>query len=304
MRKYALVIFDNKDKIVDRFNIDIASSASNNGFKVSLDTIESDVEDIITNISQDRLNVKFTIEQIENSYAKSNITRNWIQKYLRPEFTMALEYDDQSGNDKIYCIGKVTTLEKNDKIFTNVLQQVCVFQQTSSWFYKKENIIIYEESATGKKYSYTYPYAYGAGSVENNLIENGYIYDIPLNITINGAVTNPIVSLFKVTYNDDGNEVVASSPYNVVKLGTTSEPFIVGVKQELYINSAKRKITLLTYSDDEHKHFVEEIDVTNQVDPESDTFLRVDEGYSKIEYNKDTVDSHFKIIGSWRQYVL
>ena len=52
MRKYALVILDNKDEILDRYNFDVTTDPTGNGFELSLYKIEDDVKDIITKVVQ------------------------------------------------------------------------------------------------------------------------------------------------------------------------------------------------------------------------------------------------------------
>lgn len=297
LRKYALVIFDNTDKIIDRYNIDISTSSSNNGFELEISTISDTLEDIITNVSQKKLKIKFTVQQIENSYAKANIIGSWIQKYSKPEYTMALEYNDTQIIR--YCIGKVTSFGKTERSSINRLAQECVFTQTTPWFLKKENILIVQESNIGKKYPYNYPYSYGNSKVENNIIENPYIYEIPLTITIDGAISNPIISLVEVTYDDDNNKIEGDI-YSSVKF----EDLMVLNNQQLIIDSSRKKITLLTYSDTEKTKLIGQEDVTNLVSVDSDTFLKAMSGYSEIIYNRETIDDNFKITGTWRQYIL
>lgn len=296
LRQYALVIFNNKDEIIDRINIDIATNSSGNGFELELATISSDLEDIITSVKQKKLQVIFTISQVNNSYVKADVLAQWIQKYSRPEYTMALEW--RYGNNVRYCVGKVTKLTKGDRLYIEVLQQQFVFTQTTPWFMHRENVIIYEESSIGKNYPYKYPYSYGSQIVKNNIIENNYITEIPLMITIDGAINNPIISLSSFEYIN--GEKVNIETYNYIKF----EDLILKNTQQIIIDSGKRKITLLSYSDLSKKQLIGQEDITHKVSDDSDTFLRLQAGFSEINYNRETVDENFKITGTWRQYLL
>lgn len=284
MRSYALVILDNEDQIIDRYSLDITTNPTGNGFEIELDTISSNIEDIITNVKQKKIPVNFTVQQIGNSYQKSNILARWIQKYLKPEFTMALEYNDGTGSATRLCEGRVTTLEKGEKAFRNVLQQGLVFTKTTPYFIKSDNAITISKSNYGKQYPYKYPYSYGTNEIKNNEINNEYIDDVPVIITLYGKIDNPIIEL------KDENNVV----YNTVKFVSN---YTVGENEKLIINSAKRKIYRVTAKNDV-------IDETDKTDPSFDTFLRAESGLSYINISGDLMDDNFKVIGTWRQYLL
>lgn len=280
MRKYALVVLDRQDKIIDRFNLDIITNPTGNGFKLNLSTISSDIEDIITKVVQAKNIIKFTVQQHNNSYSKSNILASWIQKYSTAKYKMALEYND--NNVIRYCEGKVVSLTKNEKDEYNTLAQDLEFQQTTPYFIKRENTITIQVSNTGKKYPYTYPYSYGSNLVVNNLIENPYILDVPLIITIEGAIDNPTIDLL----DEEGNS------YNRVKFSNFS--LLSG--DQLVINSAQRKIYKIANG--------VEIDFRPEVDPQYDTFLRAVNGKSTISINQNDASEGFKLTGGWRQYTL
>ena len=61
MRSYALVVLDNKDQIIDRYNLTYVTTPTGNGFKLNISTITSDLEDIITKVVQQKEPIKFTI---------------------------------------------------------------------------------------------------------------------------------------------------------------------------------------------------------------------------------------------------
>lgn len=281
MRKYALVVFDNQDKIVDRFNLDIVTNPTGNGFKINLSTISSDIEDIITKVVQAKSTIKFTIQQNNNSYNKANILTHWIQKHSTPNYIMALEYND--GNVVKYCEGRVTSLSKTELDEYKNLAQDLEFTQTTPFFIKKENTITIQISSKGKSYPYTYPYSYGANKVENNEIDNPYIVDIPIIITINGAISNPTIDLL----DENGDS------YNRVKF----DGITIATGEQLVINSAQMKIYKINSNGTQ-------IDYAPEVDPSYDTFLWAKSGISKLSVNTSETADGFKLTGGWRQYTL
>ena len=187
MRKFALVILDLEDKVTDRYNLDIVTQPTGLGFKLNMSTLSGDIEDVITKVSQAKNVIKFTVNQYQNSYSKANSLALWVQKYSKPEYTMALEYDD--GNMVRYCEGRVTSLGKTELDMTKVLPQEFEFTQTTPFFIKRENTITIQVSSIGKSYPHTYPYSYGRNEIQNNEINNEYIFDIPLIIRIDGAIS-------------------------------------------------------------------------------------------------------------------
>lgn len=282
MRKYALVIFDAKDEIIDRFNLDIITNPTGNGFKLNLATISSDIEDIITKVVQQKNVIKFTVHQVNNAYSKASVLTNWIQKYSTSKHKMALEYDD-GVNDKRYCEGRVTSLDKTELDEFKDFALTFEFTQTTPFFTYKRNTISIEVSSKGKSYPYTYPYNYGSNEILNNEINNVYLLNIPLIITINGAITNPNIDLL----DENGNR------YSRVNFNG----FTLAKNEQLVINSAQRKIFKIDSSGNK-------IDFVTEVNPQYDTFLQAQPGKTTLSVNTNESAEGFKLIGSWRQYTL
>lgn len=280
MRKYALVVLDKFDKIIDRYNLDKVTNPTGNGFKLNLSTISSDIEDIITKVVQAKQIIKCTVIQHNFSYQKANTLAQWIQKYSTPNYNMALEYDD--GTIIRYCEGRVVSLTKTEKDEFGVLSQSLEFQQTTPYFIKRENTITIQKTSIGKSYPFKYPYSYGASMVENNEINNPYILEVPLIITIDGGISNPTINLLDV--NGDS--------YNQVKF--SDEILLTG--EQIVINSAQRKIYKISNG--------KEIDYSPNVDPSQDTFLKASSGFSSISINSNDATEGFKLTGGWREYTL
>jgi hypothetical protein len=192
IRKYALVVFDVNDNIIDRFNIMIPTQAQGNGFVLNLSTINTDVEDIITKVVQQKNKIKFNVIFDKNGYNNANALMGWIQKYSKPEYALAIEYNDTTSLK--YCEGKVTSLGKTERDEYGMLTQPLEFTSVTPFFRRIQSKLTIATGALGKKYPYKYPYQYGAAQISNNIINNPYINDIPLIVTINGAISNPTVS--------------------------------------------------------------------------------------------------------------
>lgn len=281
IRAYALVILDKQDKIIDRFNLPLVTNPTENGFKLSLSKISSDIEDIITKVVQQKTVKKFNVIQYQNSYEKSSVLSNWIQKYSKTDFRMALEYNDT--NLLKYCEGKVTSLDKTEKDEYGVLTQAMEFTPVTPYFLKQENALILKSSNVGKKYPYKYPYMYGTSTVENNKVDNPYLYDIPVIVTLTGPIEHPAVSLA-----DENDESYAKVSFPNIDLAQG---------EKLVINSAQRKIYKIATNGTE-------TDYVPEVDPQFDTFLRARSGISKLIVNTPDAGIGFSLVGGWRQYVL
>lgn len=281
IRAYALVILDKQDKIIDRFNLPLVTNPTENGFKLSLSKISSDIEDIITKVVQQKTVKKFNVIQYQNSYEKSSILSNWIQKYSKTDFRMALEYNDT--NLLKYCEGKVTSLDKTEKDEYGVLTQAMEFTPVTPYFLKQENALILKSSNVGKKYPYKYPYMYGTSTVENNEVDNPYLYDIPVIVTLTGPIEHPAVSLA-----DENDESYTKVSFPNIDLAQG---------EKLVINSAQRKIYKIATNGTE-------TDYVPEVDPQFDTFLRARSGISKLIVNTPDAGIGFSLVGGWRQYVL
>ena len=282
MRKFALVILDDLDRVVDidgRYNLDVVTNPTGLGFNLNMSTLTGDIDDVITKVVQAKNKIKFTINQHQNSYTKANSLAFWLQKYSRAEYRMALEYDD--GKLVRYCEGRVTSLGKTEQDVFKNLPQEFEFTQTTPFFVKRENTIVIQTSAVGKSYPFKYPFSYGRNEVRNNDIDNPYIFDIPLIVTLEDAIENPKIELYA-----DGE----ATPYNTVQINDTLHD-----GEKLVINSAQKKI---------YKIFVNgtKQDYVQYTDPSLDTFLMAKNGHSVIGIN--LVGSNAKLTGGWREYRL
>ena len=281
IRGYALVVMNNQDEIIDRYNLDLVTAPTGNGFQLELSTIATDIEDVITKVVQKKPTITMTVHLIKNGYSQSNILTNWIQKYSTADVNMFLEYNDTTVIK--YCGGKVTSLTKTEKDEYRDLAQDLTFTMTTPFFTKRENTITIQVSSVGKKYAFKYPYQYGKNVVENNEIDNPYILEVPVIITIDGAIDNPTIDLF-----DENGE-----RYNRVQF----DGITISEGEQLVINSAQKKIFKINTDGSE-------TDFRPEVNPEFDTYLLAQKGTSTIVVNTNDSGTGFKLTGSWRQYTL
>ena len=281
IRGYALVIMDNQDRIIDRYNLELITAPTGNGFQLELSTISSDIEDIITKVVQKKATINMTVHQVTNGYLQSNVLTSWIQKYSTADVNMFLEYNDTTVIK--YCGGKVTSLTKTEKDEYKDLAQDLTFTMATPFFVKKENTITIQVSSIGKKYPFKYPYQYGKNIVENNQINNPYIQNVPITITIDGAIDNPTIDLF----DEEGNR------YSRVQFDGTT----IATGETLVINSAQKKIFKINIDGTQ-------TDYRPEVSPEFDTYLLAHRGTTTITINTNDSGTGFKLTGSWRQYTL
>lgn len=281
IRGYALVIMDNQDRIIDRYNLELITAPTGNGFQLELSTISTDIEDIITKVVQKKPIINMTVHQVKNGYMQSNVLTNWIQKYSTTDSNMFLEYNDTTVIK--YCGGKVTSLTKTEKDEYKDLAQDLTFTMSTPFFVKKENTITIQVSSIGKKYPFKYPYQYGKNIVENNQINNPYIQDVPITITIDGAIDNPTIDLL----DEEGNR------YSRVQF----DGITITTGESLVINSAQKKIFKINLDGTQ-------TDYRPEVSPEFDTYLLAHRGTTTISINTNDSGEGFKLTGGWRQYTL
>lgn len=279
MRTFALVALDLDNSITDRFPLDMITGLGGLGWKLKLSTLSGDVADVITKVVQEKQDVSLTINFLGRSYDKYLLLSQWVQKYSLPDKRLALEYND--GVKLRYVEGKLTELKKADRDEYGNLACAARFTPQTPFFTDIKNSIRIEYSSKGKSYPFKYPYCYGIVKVENNEIDNPYIADVPITVTIYGSVTHPYITLL----DERGNA------YNTVSF----PDLILTDGQYLIINSSTRKI----YFFDGNKIQ----DYSAKTDPKHDTFLLAQNGVSTIVSNIQATDTGY-IVGSWRQYSL
>ena len=258
MRKFAFVVFDIDNSIIDRFPLDVVTDLSGLGWRLKLSKIEGDVTDTVTKVVQEKKEVGLTINLIGRGYEKFTILSQWLQKYSAVNASLALEYDD--GVQPRYVEGKVTELKKTEKDEYNNLSCAATFTPLAPFFVNIEQTITISFSSVGKSYSFRYPYCYGKNMVENNEIDNPYLAPVPVTVRLEGPRDAPIVELV------DEN----GTAYNIVSFPELS----LKTGDYLVINSAARKIWYF--------NGIKEEEYSANTDPSYDTFLFAESGKSRI----------------------
>ncbi len=279
MRKFAFVVFDLENKITERFVLDLITGLSGLGFRLKLSTMEGDIVDTLTRVVQEKQSVGLTINFYHQGYERYTILSQWLQKHSSVESRIALEYND--GVRVRYIEGKVTNLSKTEIDEFDLLSCAATFTPITPFFTNIENTIKIQVSSIGKSYPFNYPYSYGNNVIENNLIENTYISDIPITVKIIGGISEPTILLL----DEDGDEYARVSFPGV---NLTDNQYII-------INSATRKIWFFDGANLQ--------DFSAKTDPQYDTFLFAQRGISMISVNLMPMDTG-KLTGSWRQYGL
>lgn len=280
MRKFAFVILDESDLIVDRYNLDYVTNLSGLGYKLKVSTISTDVEDYVTKIIQEKKPLTFTVTHL-TGYSGGQSLVNFLQQYNDSD--LCLEYNN--GIDVLYLECKVNDVGKTElSEFSRVLEQNISILPLTPFFEKVENNVTIEKSSIGKSYPFHYPYSYGLIETLDNEIENIYIKEIPLIVEIYGTISNPIVTL---------RDSETNTVYNEVRfLGVD---LLAG--QKIIINSAQKKI----WFDNGTGNLV---DYYYKLDEAYDSFLRASPLItSKLTINLGISDTGY-LTGRRRQYKL
>lgn len=275
VRKFAFVILNESDEIIDRYNLDSVTDISGLGYSLKVSTIDTD----ITKIIQNKKNI--TLKYFSDSgYSGGNSFSSWIESNI--EKKMCLEYFDTQK--KLYISGIIINNEKDELDFFGSLQQRLTFQPLTPFFEKVENTVTIERSSVGKSYPFHYAYSYGLIETLDNEIENVYIKEIPLIVEIYGVISNPIITLRDSTTNVIYNEVRF--------LGVD---LLAG--QKIIINSAQKKIWF-----DNGSGVL--VDYYYKLDEAYDSFLRASALItSKLTLNLGISDTGY-LTGRRRQYKL
>lgn len=193
IRSFAIVIVDDFDQEIDRFNLDYADTPKNLGFELEFTTLESRLTTYFTSAREKKLPTTLNLNFLPpNAYQKVNNFRKFVQKYTTSR--MVFEYNDTTTEIKNWE-GKVQKLVQEELTDWGGLVCPITFVPGTPKYEKKDNTIIVLQSTIGKSYPFRYPYSYGRSLMENNSIVNTYFDDLPLRVTLYGYMTNPQVML-------------------------------------------------------------------------------------------------------------
>ena len=214
IRKFALVIVDDFDKEIDRFNLDYADTPRNLGFELEFTTLESRLTTYFTSAREKKLPVTLNLNFLRpNAYEKSNAFKRFVQKYTNQR--MIFEYNDTTSEIK-YWEGKIQKFGQDELNEHKALVCPISFLPATPKYIRKDNVITIRPATTGKMYPYKYPYSYGRSIVENNIFTNYYFDEIPLRVHIYGVINNPQISLQDANTNEilyiaEGQELIVDA---------------------------------------------------------------------------------------------
>lgn len=231
IRKFALVVVDDFGNEIPggRFNLDFADTPRNLGFELEFTTLESRLTTYFTSAREKKLPVTLNLNFLRpNAYEKANAFKRFVQKYTNQR--MVFEYNDTTSEIKNWegKIQKMGLEELNE--FGSLVCPISFIPSTPKYI-KKDNVLSIGFSTDGKSYPTKYPYTYGKGIIENNVIENTYFDEIPLRVTLYGYMTNPQITLVDSETND---------AYSIVRF----ENLVINKDVELIIDAINSKVLI------------------------------------------------------------
>ena len=229
IRKFALVIVDDFDKEVDRFNLDYADTPRNLGFELEFTTLESRLTTYFTSAREKKLATTLNLNFIRpNAYEKANAFKRFVQKYTNQR--MIFEYNDTTSEVKNWE-GKIQKFGQDELNEYKTLVCPISFLPGTPKYIKKDNVITIRPATKGKSYPFKYPYSYGKSLIENNLITNNYFDDVPLRVSIFGKMSNPQLSLIDIN---------TQEVYSIIKF----ENIVLEEGEELVVDAINSKVLL------------------------------------------------------------
>lgn len=282
IRKFALVIVDDFDKEIDRFNLDYISTPKNLGFELEFTTLETRLTTYFTSAREKKLTTTLNILFLApNAYAKLKSFRNFIQTNINKR--MLIEYNDT--NEIKYWEGKIQKVGIEELDEYKTLTCPISFMPATPKYIRKDNVITISPATTGKSYPYKYSYSYGKAVIENSIIENTYFDDVPLRVYLYGTMTNPQVSL----QNTLTNEI-----YSTVRF----QDLYIAEDEHLVIDAINSKV--LIYRNGKYISAYDYVSKTENVD----SFLyALGNMTSKIVVSLNTTETGY-LKASYRQYTL
>lgn len=231
IRTFALVVVDDFDNEIDRFDLNYAESPKNLGFEIQFTTLESRLTTYITGAKEKKLPTTLTLNFLPpNAYQKAMLFKGFVQKYMNSR--TVLEYNDTIQTK--YIEGKIQKFGQEELLDWGGLVCPVSFLPSTPKYIKKNNTVNIIPSVEGKSYPFDYPYSYGEGIVENDIIDNTYFDEIPLRVTLHGVMSNPQVSLQNVS---------SGEVYSIVRF----EGLYLSKDEHIVIDAIRSKILLYRY---------------------------------------------------------
>lgn len=282
IRSFALVIIDDFDNVIDRFNLDYVETPSNLGFEMEFTTLESRLTTYFTSARERKVATELTVNFLPpNAYNKLNAFKAFVQKYMNSR--MVFEYNDTVEIKN--WEGKVQKLGQEELEEWRGIACPISFLPGTPKYIRKDNTISIKYTSEGKAYSLKYPYSYGRTIVQNNEINNTYFDEIPLRVILYGVTSNPTISLI---------DTASGEVYSAVKFDSLA----IGEGEHLIIDAIQSKVLL--YRNGAYISAYDYLDKSS----EYDTFLWAKENtISKLGTTLSAAESGY-LRASYRQYTL
>ena len=229
IRKFALVVIDDFDNEIDRFNLDYADTPKNLGFELEFTTLESRLTTHFTSAREKKLATTLNLNFLRpNAYEKANAFKRFVQKNINNR--MVFEYNDTTSDIKNWE-GKIQKFGQEELNEYGTLVCPISFLPATPKYVRKDNTITISPATKGKAYPFKYPYLYGKASVENNELVNTYFDEIPLRVSVFGTMANPQISL---------QDIETGEVYSTIRF----ENIYVEEGEELIIDAINSKVLI------------------------------------------------------------
>ncbi len=183
---------------VTRPSFDFISVPTGLGFSQDVSVVQGDTIDYVLDQVIKKKNIKLTVYfKGTRAYAKYKEFSVWFGKYndlnkYRVRFSYLL------NGVRRYVEVCLIDLEIKGRE-GNFVNAEITFQALTPFYEDVYESIIITESENGKIYPYRYPYNYGGGAyIDANTINNDFIKEIPLMITLNGPMATPYVNILEM----------------------------------------------------------------------------------------------------------
>lgn len=282
VRTFALLVIDEFDRVIDRFNLDYVETPKNLGFELEFTTLESRLTTYFTSAREKKISTELTVNFIPPmAYNKLNAFKAFVQKYTNSR--LVFEYNDTTVVKN--WEGKIKKLGQEELTDWQGLACPISFLPGTPKYIRMDNTITIKYGSVGKSYPLRYPYTYGRTLVENNEINNTYFDEIPLRIIVYGVTSNPVISLVDTL----NGEIYSSVKFNNLTLQQDEHLIIDAIQSKILLYRNGKYISAYDYLDKGSEY---------------DSFLWAKENtISKISTSLSPTDSGY-LKASYRQYTL
>ena len=269
---------------VTRPSFDFISVPTGLGFSQDVSVVQGDTIDYVLDQVIKKKNIKLTVYfKGTRAYAKYKEFSVWFGKYndlnkYRIRFSYLL------NSVRRYVEVCLIDLEIKGRE-GNFVNADITFQALTPFYEDVYESVIITESENGKIYPYRYPYNYGGGAyIDANTINNDFIKEIPLMITLNGPMATPYVNILEM------NNGVLGETYGRVQFNDTvslkkGEQIVIDAFSNRIYKRVKNSGTGVTTQED----------LFDAVNKNYQAFLYAKPGMSRIASSLDDASSSCEV---------